>query len=463
MRCMFVQIQDRGTEVLDSILENTDWKIDAIIMKNDAIKNKYLKETNIKDIYSQNDFYFNNDLDSFSYADLQKYKSSQLKFQDCFSRYMVDYQIAKWTFFRGYALAEKIFAAHKFDAVLVYGFNEGRASDGLLMDMAIARGIPVYNIEPMLARKRIVYDNLAKDLVERIESKAVSLQDSLFYKSQFGELSKAFADIYPEIAGNKLLMGVMDVTYRLFGQLGIYFLKCIYTKSVHQGNFGTPMLEQLSRFVHAKYMKHRVEFMGENPDFEQNYIYLSLHFEPEATVMGRAIMESQLMAIHMLSVALPKGWYLYVKEHPDQFDVNTRALFTYHVTDYKSLRFYRELKKIPNVRLIKTKVSSKTMVEHARAVASLSGTVTMEAISLKKPSMVFSGNRTIFPKIHGVYNIESQQDVKDAIQHIENNEIPSYDNVNDVCNRYLFPDDEEGMLAAIKTIDQHWKKSKKMA
>ena len=71
---------------------------------------------------------------------------------------------------------------------------------------------------------------------------------------------------------------------------------------------------------------------------ESDFAFFPLQFEPEISLLLLApFMTDQLYVIKQIAQSLPVGMCLYVKEHP-------------HMVPYRPRSFYRDLKKIPNVK-----------------------------------------------------------------------------------------------------------------
>lgn len=121
------------------------------------------------------------------------------------------------------------------------------------------------------------------------------------------------------------------------------------------------------------------------PDFSRPYVYFPLPTEPEegSVPLGGRFQDS-LHTLATLSRALPQGWRIYVKEHPNQF--NRKYLMS---KGGRSLAFYDELSRIPGVQVVPLETSSYDLTRHARAVCVVSGTVGWEAIQREVPAVVF--------------------------------------------------------------------------
>ena len=149
--------------------------------------------------------------------------------------------------------------------------------------------------------------------------------------------------------------------------------------------------------VRKKNLKDACEKNLDKLDLNQEFVYFPLHFEPERTTNpdgGR--FHDQILAILELRKLLPSDVCIYVKEHPSQFyhpDKGSRG---------RSPLFYNLLKNIKNVKLIDPYENSIKILSHAMFVATVNGTVAIEAALIKKKALVFGYNW-----FHGCPNIIS--------------------------------------------------------
>lgn len=113
-------------------------------------------------------------------------------------------------------------------------------------------------------------------------------------------------------------------------------------------------------------------------DLNENFAFFPLHLEPEISILLLApFYKDQLWLIKQIARSLPLDLKLYVKEHPAMVGSRTRY-------------FYKELKKIPNIKLIRPTVESLPLINRAKLIVTISGTAGWEAIQLKKPVITFS-------------------------------------------------------------------------
>jgi len=110
---------------------------------------------------------------------------------------------------------------------------------------------------------------------------------------------------------------------------------------------------------------------------EDRYYLFPLHYQPEASTMTFAQdYLNQLAFIENIVKHLPAGAYLYVKEHP--------AMMA-----YREIAFYRQLVKLPNVKLISPNETIRDLILNSQGIITLTSTTGYEAIIYDKPVFVF--------------------------------------------------------------------------
>lgn len=113
------------------------------------------------------------------------------------------------------------------------------------------------------------------------------------------------------------------------------------------------------------------------PDWKERFAYFPLHIEPEvATMLYAPFYTNQAEIIRIAARSLPVGMPLYVKEHPGMAGYRTRA-------------FYKQLVKIPNVRLIHPRISGLDLAKASSLTIAITSTNAWESILFKKPVITF--------------------------------------------------------------------------
>lgn len=136
-------------------------------------------------------------------------------------------------------------------------------------------------------------------------------------------------------------------------------------------------------------------------DYVISYVYYPLHYEPERTTNpDGGEYQDQLKALIKLRSIIPKEIRIVVKEHPFQFynsDKGSRG---------RSPLFYKLIKNIENVDLIQTSENTVRLILNSLFVATITGTVALEASILGKNSLYF-GNPW-FKGLPNTYSIKEE-------------------------------------------------------
>jgi len=163
-------------------------------------------------------------------------------------------------------------------------------------------------------------------------------------------------------------------------------------------------LLRLSRIGYSRFYH-----IFDEPSFDDKYILFPLHYQPEAsTDIWAAYYADQLHTIKLIARSLPFDYWLYVKEHSA-------------VLGSKSVKFYRELKKYPNVKLIDPWCDINHLIRHAAAISVLTGTTGLEAIFWDKPVIIFGS--VLYDVYKHLYRISDLRDLPDVINRALNDTV----------------------------------------
>lgn len=119
------------------------------------------------------------------------------------------------------------------------------------------------------------------------------------------------------------------------------------------------------------------EFYFDHHTYTGRYAYYPLHIEPEiAMLLYAPFYTNQIELIRTSARSLPLDMLLFVKEHPGMIGYRTR--------DY-----YKEITKIPNVRIISPGVPGNQLAQGAALTITITSTSGWESLLLKKPVITF--------------------------------------------------------------------------
>ncbi|MEK7170553.1 MAG: hypothetical protein AAB767_04665 [Patescibacteria group bacterium] len=112
-----------------------------------------------------------------------------------------------------------------------------------------------------------------------------------------------------------------------------------------------------------------------NPN--EDFVFYPLQLEPEMSIaLFAPYYNDQLWMCKQIARSLPMHMTLYVKEHPSMWGFRPRS-------------YYRELKKIPNLKLLPPTVINFDILRRAKLIVTLTGTSGWEAVLMQKPVITF--------------------------------------------------------------------------
>lgn len=130
---------------------------------------------------------------------------------------------------------------------------------------------------------------------------------------------------------------------------------------------------QFKKVVRSKFVKD----LYENPNYDDKIVFYPLHVEHDAQILVRAPQFfNQLRLIKNISRALPAGYTLYVKEHPNNVGGMT-------------IKKLKKIKQLPNVKLVSPYVHSHDLIKQSKLIVTINSTVGWEGLLYGKEIVVF--------------------------------------------------------------------------
>lgn len=146
-------------------------------------------------------------------------------------------------------------------------------------------------------------------------------------------------------------------------------------------------------------------------DLSEPFVYMPLHYQPESSTSPEAgVFVEQRLMVELLSKTVPPGWFVYVKEHPFQFDKRGSG------EQSRPLGFYRMLAELPNVRLVAVDTPPFALIDNAKAVATATGTSGWEAILRGTPTLALG--RAWYRECEGVFAAADERSLRQALADI---------------------------------------------
>jgi len=277
--------------------------------------------------------------------------------------------------------------------------NTGSHRTHLLKEMCKKRGIRSL----MLARTRFggrtTIDNNYDTMDETWDMDTSSLKDELIFENPLEYKEKYNPrKIQPKLVtstSTSIKKKIMPALKWVFTKLDEEYK----SRYVHFGITKQKVFQiQMNTYVRNKAVKNFIDknFLKSIEGFEK-FIYYPLHVEPERSIsIDSPIHNNQLDIITNIAKSIPIGYKLLVKEHPTQ-----------RVYAWRDIKYYNELMKLPNVRLLHPSVNPDEIYKKCSLVVTIRGTSGLESAFYDKPSVVFT--ETIYsqlPHVHKLNNLE---------------------------------------------------------
>ena len=228
--------------------------------------------------------------------------------------------------------------------------------------------------------------------------KEIPLENKQFYLDDSKNDLQFYKNTYNTFYENKTFTGTtIDPFFKKFNiivKFYEFFKKDIFFKKIK------------FQFKYIYYKKKLNKILKyHNADYTKKYIYLPLHFQPEASTMPLAnLFSDQLLIIEYLSFCLPKNTFLYIKEH------KRKSLLWY------DLERLEKILKNPYIKFVNTNCSSVDLTKNSSIVATASGSTGFEALFNNKFVLVF-GN-IFYEKSPNVYKVSTLENLKRNIDDI---------------------------------------------
>jgi hypothetical protein len=159
-------------------------------------------------------------------------------------------------------------------------------------------------------------------------------------------------------------------------------------------------------------LKRYYQSLEKPAEFEQPYLYFPLHYQPENTScpLGEAFVD-QFLIVDMLARCVQAGWKIYVKEHSSQWHPKM------HGECSRSTEFYDRAVALPNVQLVPVSTPNFELIDHARAVVTITGTAGWEAVVRGRPVLLYG--HAWYKFCEGVFYVPSVDACKAALSKIQ--------------------------------------------
>lgn len=450
-----VLLIDDGS-LVDFIIKYTDWQIALYVCTQSGKKQVYQNNVRIDKYVELEDIVEKSKIYEFSVRDIEEYSEAFVSFDYGMQRYRKCMHRIHYEYYACIAFWEHVFQNIKIDLCLVETIDHGTQKDCLLKLAAKKYSIPLFQLTTCHFNvKNILFQyNKTERLLPIVNHNNNLPSNSFFeiahYASQEQPLS--IKQRIRSFLGNAIIRGIHIVKN---GEDEVYFPGSMYRFKILDYFYSYLYMNIVRKYTQKRYVKY---------DPQSKYVIFFMHFEPEAVVSHYSNeMTSQIIMIQMLSEALPEGWILYVKEHPDMYKLNYEASLEYCIPSQSSFfnkYFVDKILSFDNVKIIDVKLSSEYIINNAQATATICGTVVLDTIEKGKPCIVFGNkSRTYLSKCKDIFNVSSIADIKEAYKKISSGFKPNYNDFEKIFNTYGFiiSDKEEydGYEVAVQTIKKY--------
>jgi len=268
----------------------------------------------------------------------------------------------------------------------------------LLYELCRHKGIQVVMLSVTMIGYRCILSQIPNSLDSESLDQSVSI-DNL----DFNEIRK-FLESFNFSKQVKEYQKKRDSYGLEFAKAGLeFFLKSdnnnMNTHYTYYGRKKSKVLLNTSKLLLAK--KKRWSFIQKNFQKDiipnEKFIYFPLNMEQERnTLIAAPYYTDPLEMIKNIVRSLPVGYNLYVKEHPTQAS-----------REWREISLYKQIMKIPTVRLFHPHSSLKEIYENCSLVVSLGGAPGFEAACYGKPSIIFSDTDYMnLPSVNRITNLE---------------------------------------------------------
>ena len=389
-----------------------------------------------------------------SFDEIRQYVASHYKAQRMFMRHVYDMPEADYRFIHSLRFWLGVFCENDIRLVFSDRVEHGDCGDALVYEIAVRHHVPVYQVAVEIMNLRNLV--LAFRRIDETGYHDCSLRDVLPSSDLEVDL-RQFVHA-PDAANRKDLTErkTADASVRKTGHCLLRALRRFekaYARlsirdqfkvdTAYFSSWGTRHPRQTYRdWQQVCELKKTYMAISERPRLGDKYIFYALHLEPEANINNRGLISNQLWVIKSLAEALPDGYKLYVKEHPMQFSLADWAHgrffhMSHNMEWFRSKQFYAEILRIPNVHLIAVDTDSSGLIAHAQAVATICGTVALEAVVQRKPLLVFSDETCVVSRVRDVFRVHSMGEVKEALRRVASGFVPDYSDIEQVASGSL--------------------------
>ncbi|EJY9640973.1 hypothetical protein OHS93_000873, partial [Campylobacter coli] len=307
-----------------------------------------------------NSVYFSNY--NLSYEELEKYRSTQIKVEHYLRRFLVNDGLIQYYYHMALAYWLDFFSKKSIDMVFLGTVEHGAFWDSILIDIAKNLNIPIFIIS-YSAGVSISSDNGNEDIDIKhiVHYNSLNFIDLSNIENIKRDEDRVSMEKYMHLlkkAHNKNSSSKITfknpIRYYFNTRIKTLFSTWLYYLSTSMIKYNIENKKDSFMHLSKREILKQSSFVGSlrrvycnisrKFSLSNKYIYYPLHLDPEASIMARSILTSQIFIIQWISSVLPNGWKLLVKEHPHQFFIYERERFYLkNINLYRDFSFYSQI------------------------------------------------------------------------------------------------------------------------
>jgi len=274
----------------------------------------------------------------------------------------------------------------------IFTYSPGALGMLLLYSIAKKKGIPVINVVFPFTRNRIAVSELYGRLTwveallkEREDTKIEDIPhyaEAKMYVEEFRERPVIYSKVYASLIkhGKRAQFSFLLPKNIHRSVTSVYGLIRKWIRDTEKRSDYTTVHPLF--YIYDRTKRKLRNLVGADDLYdvyepERTFVFYPLHYEPELAIYLLSPYDhDQLAIIRRIAQSVPAEMLVYVKEHPQ-------------MTPYRPRAFYKELKKIPNVRLLRPEISGFDIIAASSLVTVISGAAGWEATLLGKPVITF--------------------------------------------------------------------------
>lgn len=271
-----------------------------------------------------------------------------------------------------------------------------------------SRSAIIDNIDkmPTVNYEQYMGEQPSQDIVDRINK----------VKKTYSEAIPEYMKVHATNDQTSLLQTIQSIpraSYRLlFKTPSVYWVQKGHMPQ--ETNYSSAQFQkmQITRNYQVKSYEKLYRTMVSHNNFN-NYILVALHYQPEETSCPTGgSYADQILIVQLLDALLPEEMSIVVKEHKSQFYTHQES------ASGRDGVFYRRISSISDrVKFASEDTEPFALIDNAKAVITISGTIGWESAIRGTPVMVFG--RAWYEGMPRVFKVKTKEEVKNALEQLD--------------------------------------------